>query len=190
MKLSKLKQKVLYPLLALAVFLMVTQFFPFIWPFKFKPRPATPAVTMLPAAPRLTLTDLAGNTFNTANFKGKVVVVNLWAAWCTPCAAEVPRLIALQQKYQDNGLQIIGISIDDSDKELRDFYQRHKINYPVVAGDQKLADAYGGILGLPTTLVINRDGLIEKKFIGAADFAMLEQEIISQLQKVPPADYR
>ena len=136
-----------------------------------------------PTAPQLLLTDLKGQPLNTANFKGKVVVVNFWAAWCTPCAAEVPRLIALQQKYQDNGLQIIGISIDDSDKELRDFYQRYKMNYPVVAGDQKLAQAYGDILGLPTTLVINRDGLIEKKFIGAVDWAAMEREIIAELRK-------
>ena len=92
-------------------------------------------------------------------------------------------MIALQQKYQDNGLQIIGISIDDSDKELRDFYQRYRMNYPVVAGDQKLAQAYGDILGLPTTLVINRDGLIEKKFIGAADWTAMEREILAQLRK-------
>jgi len=91
--------------------------------------------------------------------------------------------ITLQEKYENDGLQIIGISIDDSDKELRDFYDRYLMNYPVVAGDQKLAEAYGDILGLPTTLLINRDGFIEKKFTGATDFATLEREIIAQVQR-------
>ena len=141
--------------------------------------------TAYPQAPHLLLTDLNGHTIKTTDFQGKVVAVNFWAAWCTPCAAEVPHFITLQQKYESDGLQVIGISIDDSDKELRDFYQRYRMNYAVIAGDQKLAESYGGILGLPTTLVINRDGFIEKKFIGATDFATLEREIISQLERAP-----
>jgi len=182
MPLSKLKQEFLYPLLALAVFLVIARFFPPTWAFKHKPKPGDPVITILPPAPQLRLNDLNGQALNTASFKGKVVVVNFWAAWCTPCAEEVPQFIELQHRYQSQGLQIIGISIDDSDSELHNFYQRYKINYPVIAGDQNTAQAYGGILGLPTTLVINHDGFIEVKHVGATDFAALEKEVVALLR--------
>src|ERR1700756_4367774 len=103
------------------------------------------------AAPHLTLTDIEGNTLKTATLQGKVVLVNFWAAWCVPCADEVPQFMALQTKYQHQGLQVIGFSVDDDATELRNFYSKYQINYPVVASDNKIADAYGGGLGLPTT---------------------------------------
>jgi len=142
-------------------------------------------VTARAPAPQVLLTDLNGQNLNTATFRGKVLLVNFWAAWCTPCADEVPQFVNLQQKYHDEGLQIIGISIDDSDSELRDFYRRYKINYPVIAGSQKIAQDFGGILGLPTTLVIRRDGDIEEKFVGATDFAMLEKHVVNLLHSTP-----
>jgi thiol-disulfide isomerase/thioredoxin len=137
-------------------------------------------------APELSVTDLSGAVLNTASLKGKVMMVNFWAAWCTPCADEVPRFVELQQRYQDQGLQIVGISIDDSDRELRDFYRKFKMNYPVIAGDQKLAQAYGGILGLPTTFVIGRDGRIHGKHTGSTDFGALEQEVAALLRLPNP----
>ncbi len=136
---------------------------------------------LAPLAPELLLTDLSGKTFSTSSLKGKVVVVNFWAAWCTPCTEEVPTFIGLQQKYQSQGLQTIGISIDDADGDLRDFYRRLRMNYPVVAGSQKVAEEYGGILGLPTTFIIGRDGRIQKKLTGSTDFAVLEKEVVAQL---------
>ena len=179
MPLRRVKQEILYPLLALAIFLVAARLFrPTSAVFKHKPKAGDPVITVLPPAPQLLLNDLNGQALNTGSFKGKVVLVNFWAAWCTPCADEVPQFIALQEKYQNQGLQIIGVSIDDSDSELRDFYQRYKINYPVIPGDQNTAQAFGGILGLPTTLVINRDGFVEVKHVGATDFATLEKEIL------------
>lgn len=136
-----------------------------------------------PLAPELFLTDLNGKTFKMSSLKGKVVVVNFWAVWCTPCTEEVPKFVGLQQRYQGQGLQVIGISIDDSDHDLRNFYRRFGMNYPVVAGTKKVAEEYGGILGLPTTFIIDRDGRIQKKLTGATDFSALEQEVAAQLAK-------
>jgi peroxiredoxin len=133
-------------------------------------------------APALTLVDLSGNKIDTSSYTGKVVLVNFWAAWCTPCAEEVPQLVALQDKYRAPGFQVIGISMEDSDSALRDFYRNYKMNYPVVAGSAKIAESYGGILGLPTTFLIGRDGRIRAKYPGLADFASLEQEIIALLR--------
>ncbi|HZI55440.1 MAG TPA: TlpA disulfide reductase family protein [Verrucomicrobiae bacterium] len=151
------------------------------------PRPADPVdVQSIKTAgggtgPELSLTDLNGKTLHTSDYKGKVVLVNFWAAWCTPCAEEVPQFIALQRKYKDEGFQIIGISVEDDAGELRNFYRKYQMNYPVVPGDIKIADAFGGVLGLPTTFVIGRDNLVHGKHNGATDFAAIEQEVVALL---------
>jgi peroxiredoxin len=133
-------------------------------------------------APALTLVDLSGNQIETSSYAGKVVLINFWAAWCTPCAGEIPQLVALQDKYRAQGFRVIGISMEDRDSALRDFYQNYKMNYPVAAGNGKIAEAYGGILGLPTSLLIGRDGHIRAKYAGLLDFVQLEQEITSLLR--------
>jgi peroxiredoxin len=133
-------------------------------------------------APALTLVDLGGNKIDTSSYAGKVVLINFWAAWCTPCAEEVPQLVALQDKYRAQGFQVIGISMEDRDSALHDFYRKYKMNYPVAAGSAKIAESYGGILGLPTTFLIGRDGRIRAKYPGLADFAKLEQEIVALLR--------
>jgi peroxiredoxin len=136
----------------------------------------------LAAAPELSLTDLNGDALRTASYKGKVVLVNFWAAWCTPCAEEVPQFVALQKKYQGQGLQVIGISVEDDATDLRNFYHKYQMNYPVVPSDLKIADAFGGVLGLPTTFVIGRDNKIHGKHNGATNFQTLEQEVVALLQ--------
>jgi peroxiredoxin len=139
------------------------------------------AISVLPAAPDLAMTDLNGGTLHTANYKGKVVLVNFWAAWCTPCAEEVPQFMALEKKYHDRGLQVIGVSVEDDPGELRDFYRKYQMNYPVAPADIKIADAFGGVLGLPTTFVIGKDSLIHGKHNGTTDFSALEQEVVALL---------
>ena len=142
--------------------------------------PAT-AASSLPAAPDLALTDLNGTVLRTSSYKGKVVLVNFWAAWCTPCAEEVPQFMALLKKYQDQGLQVIAFSVEDDPAELRDFYRKYQMNYPVIPGDLRIADAFGGVLGLPTTFLIGKDNLIHAKHNGATNFSALEQEVVELL---------
>ena len=136
----------------------------------------------LRTVPDLSLTDLNGGTIHTAAYRNKVVLANFWAAWCVPCAEEVPQFIALQKKYQGRGLQVIGFSVDDDAHELQSFYRTYQMNYPVVASDIKLADAFGGVLGLPTTFVIGRDSRIHTKHNGVTDFPRLEQEVVALLK--------
>jgi cytochrome c biogenesis protein CcmG/thiol:disulfide interchange protein DsbE len=143
---------------------------------------AVTGASALAAAPELSFTDLNGNTLHSASYKNKVVLVNFWAAWCRPCAEEVPQFIALQKKYQDQGLQVIGFSVEDDATELRDFYRKYQMNYLVVPSDLKIADAFGGVLGLPTTFVIGRDGRIHGKHNGATNFSTLEQEVVALLR--------
>jgi peroxiredoxin len=132
-------------------------------------------------APALTVTDLNGKRIETSSYSGEVVLVNFWAAWCTPCADEVPKIIALQDRYGARGLQVIGFSMDDTDTALREFYSKYKMNYPVVPGSARIAESYGGILGLPTTLLISRDGHIAAKYSGLTDFKQIEGEVVRLL---------
>jgi peroxiredoxin len=136
----------------------------------------------LQQAPMLTFVDLRGNKIDTSSLAGKVVLINFWAAWCAPCTDEVPKLVAMQDKYRAQGFRVIGISMEDSDSVLREFYRKNKMNYPVVAGNEKIAEAYGGILGLPTSFLISRDGSIRARYPGLADFSKLEQEITALLR--------
>ena len=134
-----------------------------------------------PAEVRFSAADIHGSPVSTADYKGKVVLVNFWAAWCTPCAAEVPQFIALQKKYQDQGLQVVGVSVDDDPEVLLRFYRKYQMNYPVVPGDLKIADAFGGVLGLPTTFLIGKDSRIHGKHNGTADFSAIEREVVALL---------
>ena len=130
-----------------------------------------------PLAPDFSLTDLSSRKLTPADYRGKVVLLNFWATWCGPCREEIPGFVDLQRKYRDQGLVVIGISMDDDPAPVREFYQRYRMNYPVAMGDEALADRFGGILGLPTTFVIQRDGHIYAKQMGAVDVETFEESI-------------
>jgi peroxiredoxin len=127
------------------------------------------------------LTGLDGKQFRTSDYQGKVVLVNFWAAWCAPCAEEIPQFVSMQSRYRQQGLQVIGISVEDVESDLRAFCTKNHVNYPVVPGDQTVADSFGGVLGLPTTILIGKDGVIYKKYSGATDFAVLEHDVLPLL---------
>jgi cytochrome c biogenesis protein CcmG/thiol:disulfide interchange protein DsbE len=148
-------------------------------------RHATPplSATNHPVAPAFTLTDLNGQKLDSSTLKGKVVLIDFWATWCAPCRKEIPRFVELQKQYGDQGLQIVGISMDDSAGPVRDFNQEFKLNYPVVMGDETTADAYGGVLGLPVNILVGRDGHIYAKHAGLTDLQALETEIKAQLAR-------
>jgi thiol-disulfide isomerase/thioredoxin len=135
------------------------------------------ASTDHPFAPKFSLTDISGQKLTLDDYKGKVVVLDFWATWCGPCRIEIPEFVALQKRYRDQGLAMIGISMDDGPDPVKDFYKQFNMNYPVALGDAKLAELYGGILGLPTTLLIGRDGRIYAKHVGATDISVFEGEI-------------
>ena len=136
-----------------------------------------------PIAPDFTSPDLNGNPLTLSNYRGKVVLLDFWATWCDPCREEIPRFIALQEKYRDQGFQIVGVSIDDSPEPVREFQRQFKMNYPVVMGNAKIAQLYGGILGLPVAFMIGKDGEIHAKHIGAMDVAVIEKEILGLLSR-------
>src|SRR3954463_12062365 len=117
-------------------------------------------------APAFTLKDLDGREITPASLRGKVVIVNFWATWCGPCRAEIPDLVALQEKYKDT-LQVIGISEDEAGVEVvKRFAAEHKINYPVAMTTPEIEKMYPGISALPTSFIIDRESRVVQKHVG------------------------
>ena len=132
-------------------------------------------------APDFTLPQLSGQQLTLSDYRGKVVLLDFWATWCEPCRVETPFLVDLQNKYRDQGLQIIGVSMDDTRDPVPGFYQQFKMNYPVVMGNAKTGEEYGGVLGLPIAFLIDREGRIQKKHMGATDASVFEKEVSALL---------
>jgi thiol-disulfide isomerase/thioredoxin len=126
--------------------------------------------------PAFTVQDLDGRTISTDSWRGKVTIVNFWATWCPPCRAEIPDLIALQEKYRDQ-LQVIGISQDETGPEtVRQFVTEHGINYPIVMSTPELERIFTGIYALPTSFIIDRDARIVQKHVGLLNPVTTEGE--------------
>jgi thiol-disulfide isomerase/thioredoxin len=131
------------------------------------------------AVPVFTARDLDGREVSNTSLHGKVLIVNFWATWCPPCRAEIPDLIALQEKYRDQ-VQIIGISEDEAPVEtVKRFVADHKMNYPVVMLTPDLEKMFPGISALPTSFIVNRDGRIVQKHVGMLTAHVTEQEVRS-----------
>jgi cytochrome c biogenesis protein CcmG/thiol:disulfide interchange protein DsbE len=130
-----------------------------------------------PMAPGFSLKDISGKTINLNEYRGKVVMLDFWATWCGPCRIEIPEFVDLQNRYGNQGFAVIGISMDDGPGPVVDFYREFKMNYPVAMGSERLGELYGGILGLPTTFLIGRDGRIYAKHVGATDISVFEEEV-------------
>lgn len=129
------------------------------------------AVTLLregKPAPQFTLKTLDGaRTVSLADVRGKTVLVNFWASWCPPCVEETPDLVAAYSELNDPNVVFIGIGLQDENANLRKFAADHKIPYLVVEDpDGKVGDAYG-VRGMPTTIYIDRDGIVRKIINGA-----------------------
>lgn len=137
-------------------------------------------------APDFTLPQLSGQPLKLSDYRGKVVLLDFWATWCEPCRVETPFFVALQKKYADHGLQIIGVSMDDTADPVPAFYQQFKMNYPVVMGNAKIGEEYGGVLGLPIAFLIDRQGEIRAKHMGATDPSIFEKEIADLLKAGNP----
>jgi thiol-disulfide isomerase/thioredoxin len=135
--------------------------------------------------------DLDGKEIPLESYRGKVVLVNFWATWCEPCQVEIPWLIEMQQKYSSKGFTILGVDADEEDNKEVSAYlakerfevngQKLPINYPILRGNDAVADKFGGLLGYPTSFLISRDGKIVKKVQGLVSYDEISKAIESQL---------
>jgi thiol-disulfide isomerase/thioredoxin len=128
------------------------------------------------AVPALAMRDLDGRSLSSADWRGKVVIVNFWATWCPPCRAEIPDLVALQNKYRDR-LLIIGVSQDEGSVEVvKQFVAAHQMNYPVVMMTPEIDQAFPGIRALPTSFILDRESRVVQRHVGLLNQVVTEQE--------------
>ena len=120
------------------------------------------------AAPNFSRPGLDHRKITLSSYRGKVVLLNFWATWCEPCLAEMPTFVEWQKQYGSTNFQVIGISMDDAAPEVIATVSKLKLNYPVLMGDEYLGAAYGGVLGLPVTFLIDRDGKIRARYQAAS----------------------
>jgi thiol-disulfide isomerase/thioredoxin len=123
---------------------------------------------------------LEDSSVTVGDYHGKVVLVNFWATWCDPCRVEIPWLIDMQNKYGAKGFTVLGIAMDEEGKSVvapfvaKERYnvdgQKLPMNYPIVVGNEKVAEKFGGLLGYPTSILISRDGKVLKRTTGLIDY--------------------
>ena len=133
------------------------------------------------AAPQFVRGDLQGHPFDLR--RGKVVLIDFWASWCAPCILAIPHLSQLQEKYGARGFQVVGVSMDDSADTTKETMRKIRFNYPVILGDAKLGNMYGGVLGLPLQFLVGADGKILAIRSGEFPPTALDKEIAAALKK-------
>ncbi len=132
----------------------------------------------LKKAPDFVLKNLEGQEVHSSSFSKKVVLLNFWATWCPPCLDEIPSLQSLYDDYQSKGLEVIGVNLDEGNPEaVNRFVKKNRINFPVLVGDEEITVAFGGIRGIPTTFLIDREGKIVRKYVGEQDKSVFEEAV-------------
>ena len=126
--------------------------------------------------PSIVMKDLNDRDVTLAQYNGQVVLVNFWATWCGPCKIEIPWMIEFQKKYSSRGFTILGVSMDEEGKKVINPFlekerfdvdgQKEAMNYPILVGNDSIADKFGSLMGLPTSMLFTRDGKKVKTIVG------------------------
>ena len=134
-------------------------------------------------APDFILQDLEGKQVKLSDFRGKAVLLNFWATFCGPCKVEMPWLVELQKQYGPQGLQIVGVALDDAGKDaIEKFTKEMGVNYTILQGKDDVGDAYGAV-GLPATFYIDRNGKIIDSVLGLVSRSEIEDDIKKTLSE-------
>lgn len=130
-------------------------------------------------APHFSVRGLDGRVLRLSDFKGRAVIVDFWATWCLPCRASMPHLDSLQQRYEQRGLVVLGLSIDDQPpSSVRRFADKLGVKFRLALADEQVLDAYGPIRSIPTTFFINREGEVVRRVVGYIDPETLESYVL------------
>jgi peroxiredoxin len=151
-----------------------------------RPGAASAHFTQSSPAPDFSLESLDGKTMRLSDLRGKAVLLNFWATWCGPCKIEMPWFVDLQNQYGSQGLQIVGVAMDDASKEdIGKFAKDMGVNYPILIGKESVGDQYGGVPALPESFLISRDGKIVDKIVGLRGKAEIEDAVKKALEARP-----
>ena len=121
---------------------------------------------------------VTGEKISSETFRGKSLLVVFFATWCPPCIQEIPNLIDLQRQYGENGFSVVAISVDSEGKKMvRRLVKKEKINYPVLMADREVTKGFGGVLGIPTSFLVNKKGTVVKKYPGYVAHSVLSKDI-------------
>ena len=134
-------------------------------------------------APEFALKDADGKVVRLSDYKGKVVLLDFWATWCSPCKVEIPWFMELQRKNKDKGFEVLGVAMDDEGWEaVKPYIAKMAVNYRILAGTDETAQKYGGVDALPTTFLIDRAGKIAAVHVGLASKKDFEDGVQTLLQ--------
>jgi peroxiredoxin len=133
------------------------------------------------SAPDFTLQSTDGKKFTLSTLAGKVIVLNFWATWCPYCRTEIPDLMKLSDDYKNRGLVVVGVAFEQNPKGLGEFVKNKGINYAILIGNREVMGKFPDVTGIPTTFIIDRNGNIVKKLVGAVKKEALEDEITKHL---------
>jgi len=126
-----------------------------------------PVITETKPAPDFELKGIDGKTYKLSDFRGKVVVLNFWATWCPPCRKEIPEYNELQAEYAAQGVQFIGIAVDEEGLDkVKPWVEKNTVGYPILIPDAKVVSSYGDLSAIPVTFFIDRKGMIRSSFVG------------------------
>jgi thiol-disulfide isomerase/thioredoxin len=141
---------------------------------------ASPAFAQAPQpAPPFAVRDLEGRTVKLHDLKGRPVVLDFWATWCAPCRASMPELDAIQDRYADRGLVVLGLSLDEEGTApVKKFVDRLGVKFRIALANEKMLAQYGPIRSAPTTVFINRKGMVVRRVVGYVDRETMESFIL------------
>ncbi len=140
-------------------------------------------------APDFTLKTLDGKTLKLSDLRGKAVLLNFWATWCAPCKIETPWIVDLQNQYAAQGLQVVGVSMDDESNtdDIKKFAQEMHMTYPILRGTEDVGNEYGGLEFLPTTYFVGRDGNVTGRILGLRGRSDMEENVKKALASGQPS---
>jgi len=141
-------------------------------------------------APSFVLEDLTGHPLSSADFAGKVVLVNFWATWCPPCKAEMPDIEQLYREFQDRGFEVIGVDIEEKPATVRAFRDEHGLTFPLVIDPRGSVNSTYHLRGLPTSWLIDRQGILRAVWVGPLNIEKARRQIRDLLERpvssIPP----